>query len=83
MASKRKDAFLKIWKILKTWKNKVLKEIALFFLEKLGELEYNGQIHQCNSFVLDSINTKLLKSTIVISPGKNIPINVYTLNFVK
>ena len=69
--------------MLKTWKNKVLKEIALFFLEKLGELEYSGQIHQWNSLVLDSINTKLLKSTIVISPRKNIPINVCTLNFVK
>ena len=83
VASKRKDAFLKIWKILKACKNKVLKQIALFFLEKQGELEYNGQMHQRNSFVLDIINTKLLKSIIVISPKKKIPTNVYTLNFVK
>ena len=38
VASKSKDAFLKIRGISKTCKNKVLKEIALFFLEKPGEL---------------------------------------------
>ena len=49
-----------------SYKKKVLKEIALFFLEKPVELDYTRQFHQWESFVLDISDTKLFKSKNVI-----------------
>ena len=82
MASKSKDAFLKIREILGISKKQVLKEIGLFFFEKTVELDYNRQIHQWYSFVLDIIDTNLIKSANVIFPKKKITTNVCSLNFV-
>ena len=62
--------------MLETCKKKVLKGVALFFLEKPVELDYNKQFHQWYSFALDIIDTKLFKPTNVISPKKKIPKNV-------
>ena len=56
IASKSKDVFLKFPKILETCKKKVLKEIALFFLEKFVELNCNGQLNQVCSFLIDVID---------------------------
>ena len=68
--------------MLETCKQKVLDEIALFFLEKLIELDYNGHFHQLHSFVLDITDTKIFRSTNVISPKKQIITNMCILNFV-
>ena len=45
IASKPKDAFLKIRKIFETCKKKVLKEIVFFFLESQVELVCNGEFY--------------------------------------
>ena len=88
IAIKSKDAFLKIRKKKEegsnTCKKKFPKEIALFFLDKPVEMEYNIQFNQWNNFVLDIIDTKLFRSTTnVISPKKKILANVCTLSCVK
>lgn len=57
-----------------TCKKKVLKEVALFFVDKPVEMEQNRQFHQWCSFVLDFIKCLLTK--------QNVPANVCTLNFV-
>ena len=55
---------------------------ALFVLEKPVAMDYNWQFYQWYNFVLDIVDTKHFKSTIVISPNRKIPTKVYTLNFV-
>ena len=82
MASENKEAFLKNQKILKHYKKKVLKEIVFFFLVRPVEPDYKGQFHQWYSFVLDIVDTKLFKSTNVISVMKKIPTNVCSFKFV-
>ena len=47
-----------------TCKKKVLKEVALFFVDKPVEMEQNTQFHQWCSFVLDFIKCRLTKQNV-------------------
>ena len=74
-----RNSFNAIRKMLNLAKKKVLKEIAFFILER-DRFSFHENRYQWYHYILDIIDTKFLKPTIV--KKKKIPKNVVTIPFV-
>ena len=75
------NSFNEIRKLLNLAKKKVLKEIAFHILERSGTFPWFEERYQWYDFILDIIDTKLLKAPPEVK-RKSAPHNVITINFV-